>query len=152
MQRVTYRGLTMDSIPVDEVVTGPTGGPRTPDDFAVRCPAGRAHCFFFRAGPELTGGPMVTTADLTLWGVGVRGLSIRVNGRLGLDLDGDETWPGIDPAMQLIEAYAEYAAAWPDVDGCARQPETARRRNAEAVHVLAEATLVGTYSLNPGAP
>jgi hypothetical protein len=109
VQRVTYRGLTMDSIPVDEVVTGPTGGPRTPDDFAVRCPAGRAHCFFFRAGPELTGGPMVTTADLTLWGVGVRGLSIRVNGRLGLDLDGDETWPGTDPAMQLIEAYAEYA-------------------------------------------
>ena len=44
VQRVTYRGLTMDSIPVGEVVTGPTGGPRTPDDFAVRCPAGSAHC------------------------------------------------------------------------------------------------------------
>ncbi len=31
-------------------------------------------------------------------------------------------------------------AAWTDVDGCARQPDLARRRNAEAVHVLAEAT------------
>ena len=33
-----------------------------------------------------------------------------------------------------------HAAAWTDVDGCARDPELARRRNAEAVHVLAEAT------------
>jgi dTDP-4-dehydrorhamnose reductase len=33
-----------------------------------------------------------------------------------------------------------HTAAWTDVDGCAREPETARRRNAEAVHVLAEAT------------
>jgi dTDP-4-dehydrorhamnose reductase len=33
-----------------------------------------------------------------------------------------------------------HAAAWTDVDGCAREPEIARRRNAEAVHVLAEAT------------
>jgi dTDP-4-dehydrorhamnose reductase len=33
-----------------------------------------------------------------------------------------------------------HAAAWTDVDGCAREPEIAHRRNAEAVHVLAEAT------------
>jgi dTDP-4-dehydrorhamnose reductase len=32
------------------------------------------------------------------------------------------------------------AAAWTDVDGCARDPELARRRNTDAVHVLAEAT------------
>jgi dTDP-4-dehydrorhamnose reductase len=32
------------------------------------------------------------------------------------------------------------AAAWTDVDGCAREPDLAHRRNAEAVHVLAEAT------------
>ena len=108
-QRVSYRGMVVDSIPVGEVVTGPTGGPRTPDNFAVRCPPGGSHCFYFRAGPERTGGPMVTTADLTLWGLGVSGLSVRVNGRLGLDLDGDETWPGTQPTAQLIEAYAEYA-------------------------------------------
>ena len=109
VQRATYRGLTMDSIPVGEVVTGPTGGPRTPDNFAVRCPPGSTHCFYFRVGPELTGGPLVTTADLTLWGLGVPGLSVRVNGRVGVDLDGDETWPGTEPAVQLVEAYAEYA-------------------------------------------
>jgi hypothetical protein len=109
VQRVSYRGMAMDSIPVEEVVTGPTGGPVTPDGIAVRCPPGDLHCFYFQAGPELTGGPMVTTADLTLWGLGVRGLSVRVNGRIGVDLDGDETWPGTEPAAQLIEAYAEYA-------------------------------------------
>jgi dTDP-4-dehydrorhamnose reductase len=32
------------------------------------------------------------------------------------------------------------AAAWTDVDGCAREPDVARRRNTDAVHVLAEAT------------
>lgn len=32
------------------------------------------------------------------------------------------------------------AAAWTDVDGCARDPELALRRNGEAVQVLAEAT------------
>ena len=32
------------------------------------------------------------------------------------------------------------AAAWTDVDGCARDPELALHRNAESVHVLAEAT------------
>lgn len=33
-----------------------------------------------------------------------------------------------------------HLAAWTDVDGCARDPALAQRRNAEAVHVLAEAT------------
>lgn len=109
VQRVTYRGMEMDSIPVGDVITGPTGGPRTPDDFSVRCPPGSAYCFYFRGGPELTGGPMVTTVDLTLWGLGITGLSVRANGRLGLDLDGDETWPGTEPAVQVTEAYAEYS-------------------------------------------
>jgi hypothetical protein len=109
VQRVGYRGVVADSIPAGDVVTGPTGGPRTPGGYAVRCPPGGAYCFFFRAGDRLQGGPMVTTADLTLWGSGVRGLSARVNGRLGLDLGDDDAWPGAEPAVQLIEAYAEYA-------------------------------------------
>ena len=109
VQRVAYRGVTADSIAADQVVTGPTGGLRTPDGFAVNCPAGGTHCFFFRPGPRLQGGPMTTTADLSLWGLGVRGLSVRVNTRLGLDLGDDEVWPGTEPALQLSEAYAEYA-------------------------------------------
>jgi dTDP-4-dehydrorhamnose reductase len=32
-----------------------------------------------------------------------------------------------------------HVAAWTDVDGCARDPELAHRRNADAVHVVAEA-------------
>ncbi len=109
VQRVAYRGVSPDSIPVGEVVTGPTGGPRTPDGFAVSCPPAAAHCFYFRPGPRLQGGPMTTTANLTLWGLGIRGLSARVNTRLGVDLGSDDVWPGTDPALQLTEAYAEYA-------------------------------------------
>jgi len=56
----------------------------------------------------MSGGPVVTSADLTLWGFGVRGLSIRVNGRVGFDLGDGEVWPGTQPHGQLIEGYAEY--------------------------------------------
>ena len=109
VQRVAYRGVTPDSIALGEIVTGPTGGPRSPEGFAVNCPPASSHCFFFRPGPRLQGGPMTTTADLTLWGLGIRGLSTRVNTRLGVDLGDEEVWPGTEPALQLTEAYAEYA-------------------------------------------
>ena len=108
-QRVSYRGVTPDSIPATQTVTAPTGGRQTPDGFAVRCPPGGAHCFFFRPGPEVRGGPMVTSGDLTLWGLGLRGLSVRMNARVGVDLGDSDVWPGIEPAVQLVEAYAEYA-------------------------------------------
>lgn len=108
-QRVAFRGVVADSIPLGQVVTGPTGGFRTPDGFAVRCPPGHDQCFYFRPGDRLRSGPMVTTADLTLWGLGVRGLSARVHSRLGFDLGDAEAWPGTEPEAQLVEAYAEYA-------------------------------------------
>jgi hypothetical protein len=108
-QRVSYRGVTPDSILAAQTVVGPTGGLRTPDGFAVTCPEANAYCFYFRPGPEIQGGPMVSTADLALWGLGIQGLSVRVNGRLGVDLGESDVWPGTEPAVQLIEAYAEYA-------------------------------------------
>jgi len=40
-----------------------------------------------------------------------------------------------------------HAAAWTDVDGCARDPELAMQRNAEAVHVLAEAAAAAGVDL-----
>jgi dTDP-4-dehydrorhamnose reductase len=40
-----------------------------------------------------------------------------------------------------------HAAAWTDVDGCAREPELAMRRNAHAVRVLAQACVAGQVRL-----
>lgn len=109
VQRASYRGVMADSILGTQAVTGPTGGFETPDGFAVRCSTSSAYCFYFRPGPELEGAPLVSSADLTLWGFGVRGLSLRLNGRVGVDLGASDVWPGVEPAVQLIEAYAEYA-------------------------------------------
>jgi len=108
-QRAAFRGVVTDSILATDAISAPTGGLQTADGFAVRCPPGNTFCYFFRPGPALRGGPVVTSADLTLWGLGVRGLSIRVNGRVGLDLGDGEVWPGTEPNGQLIEGYAEYA-------------------------------------------
>lgn len=58
--------------------------------------------------------------------------------RTAFDLDAPE---GIHALLDRHRPEAViHAAAWTDVDGCAREPEIARQRNAEAVHVLAEAT------------
>ena len=106
-QAVSFRGLVSDSIPVGETVTGPTGGPETPDGFAVRCSGGE-YCFFFRPGPELRGIPVTTSASVILWGLGVPGLTVRATGRVVGDLGGDEVWPGSDPAVQFLEGFVEY--------------------------------------------
>jgi hypothetical protein len=108
-QTVTFRGVTKDSIPAAAAVIGADGGFETPDGFAVVCPPGRSVCTFYRPGPRLTGNPLVSSADLTVWGLGVSGLSIRANARWGVDLGADDLWPGTRPALQLLEGYAEYA-------------------------------------------
>jgi hypothetical protein len=109
LQAATYRGIQLDSIPAAQVVTGSGGGLQTPDGYAVNCVTGQPNCYFYRAGPTRQGGPLVTTADLTMWGLGVRGLSLHANARFGTDLGNSDVWPGTDPALQLIEGYAEYA-------------------------------------------
>ena len=108
-QTAAYRGVQPDSVLATDVVTAPTGRLQTTDGFFVRCPPGSAFCFFFRPGAYRQGGPLVSSVDLTMWGIGVRGLSLRVNGRAGVDLGQSEVWPGTDPAVQLLEAYAEHA-------------------------------------------
>ncbi len=108
VQRVAYRGVAVDSVASGSVVTGPTGGLETPNGFAVSCRPGAQFCHFFRPGSIRRGGPYVTTGDLTLWGIGVTGLSFRTLGRLGLNLGDSDVWPGTDPSLQLLEAYAEY--------------------------------------------
>lgn len=107
-QAVSYRGVALDSVPARDTVSGPGGGPATTDGFAVRC-AGAEYCTFFRPGPVLRGGPLVTDADLTVWGLGVAGLSLHASGRAGYQIGDAGAWPGLGPALQLLEAYADYS-------------------------------------------
>lgn len=109
VQSVGFRGVSLDSIPVGDTVSTPGQGPTSPDGFAVRCVPGAAYCTFFRPGGEQRGGPLTSTVDLTLWNLGMRGLSVHAAGRLGVDLGAADVWPGTDPAVQLFEGYAEYA-------------------------------------------
>ena len=109
-QSVAFRGLMADSIRVASVVVGPSGGLETPDGVAVHCLPGASYCSFFRPGPKLASAPVISSADLTVWGLGVPGLSIRGNARWGFDLGSDEFWPGTRPAVQVLEGYAEYAS------------------------------------------
>jgi hypothetical protein len=106
---VDFRGVAEDSIPEAETVTGPTGGPVTPDGVAVSCdPAGI--CRFFLPGPVLQAAPFSQSAAFTAWGLGVTGLSVHADGRLLTDLSSSDAWPGTEPALQLLQAYVEYAS------------------------------------------
>ncbi len=108
-QTVSFRGVTQDSIPAASAVIGSSGGFETADGFAVTCTPGSTFCTFFRPGPRLASDPVVSSADLTVWGLGIAGLSIRGNARWGVDLGRDNLWPGTQPALQLLEGYAEYS-------------------------------------------
>jgi hypothetical protein len=108
-QTVSFRGVAKDSILATSTLVGSNGGFETPDGFAATCFPGRTFCSFYRPGSRLTGDPLVSSADLTVWGLGVSGLSVRANARWGVDLGADDVWPGTQPAVQLLEGYAEYA-------------------------------------------
>lgn len=110
IQSVAFRGVEIDSIPVADTVQASGRGPTTPDGYAVVCAPGAPYCTFFRPGPERRGQPFTGTADVTVWGLGLSGLSLHGLGRVGWDLSGSDAWPGVDPAVQLLEGYAEYAA------------------------------------------
>jgi hypothetical protein len=108
IESVAWRGVAEDSIPLAEVLTQADGGFLTPDGHAARCNG--PTCFFYRAGAIQRGVPWVTRADLSLWGLGVSGLSARVNVRLARDLgDGVASWPGGQPDVLVDEGYVEYA-------------------------------------------
>lgn len=108
-QTVAFRGVTLDSIAEGDVVVGPGGGLVTADGFAVTCTPASDFCQFYRPGPRLSSDPLVTSAELTVWGLGVTGLSVHGNARWGTDLSGDDLWPGTRPTLQLQQAYAQYA-------------------------------------------
>jgi hypothetical protein len=106
-QRVAFRGASADSVPQGEVVVGPTGGFISGDGFAVRC-GDELFCHFWRPGVVRRGMPAVFSTDLTMWGLGVTGLRVRVHARLNTDLTGDRLWPGTQPALQVAEGFVEY--------------------------------------------
>ncbi len=112
-QSVSFRGVDLDSIPSTSVVQLSGQGPATPDGFAVDCGTGTpGYCYFYRPGNRLRGQPLTTTADLTAWGFGVRGLTIRASGRVATDLADRTVWPGSEPAVVVTEGYAEYATEY----------------------------------------
>jgi hypothetical protein len=108
-QSVAFRGVSPDSIDRGSAVVDSTGGFFTPGGVAVTCTGTSDYCRFYRPGPRLSSDPLVSYADLTVWGLGVPGLSIRGNARWGTDLSGDDLWPGTRPPVQVLEGYAEYA-------------------------------------------
>jgi hypothetical protein len=110
VQSVAYRGSVLDSALASDTITGPTGGPVTPSGFAVSCGSLATYCHFFRPGPVVRAAPATTTADVTMWGLGISGLSVRASARVTGDFRGTDNWPGSDSRLQLLEGYAEYAA------------------------------------------
>ncbi|HEU4699762.1 MAG TPA: hypothetical protein VFS40_11310 [Gemmatimonadales bacterium] len=107
VQSVAFRGVELDSIPRAAAVAGPNG-PATADGFDVVCGVD-AFCRFFRPGAVLHAVPFTLQASGTMWGFGVPGLRLRLNARVVSDLGDEATWPGTEPAVQLLEGYAEYA-------------------------------------------
>ncbi len=106
VQSVAYRGVELDSVPLTSL---PPGRFVTADGFAVTCPQNFGYCYLFRPADERRGGPWTTTADLTLWGLGLPGLSLKSAARLGVDVGESQVWPGTRPAVELLEGYLEYA-------------------------------------------
>ncbi|MDH5643003.1 MAG: hypothetical protein OEY63_02290 [Gemmatimonadota bacterium] len=108
-QSVAFRGVAIDSVLATDAVVGSTGGFETSDGYAVRCITGLSYCTFFRPGPIRRAAPLATSTNLTMWGLGVSGLTLRLNSRFGIDVGDGSSWPGTSPASQLIAAYAEYS-------------------------------------------
>ncbi len=118
IQAVSFRGYSADSIRVDSVVTGPNGSLETPSGYAVACTSGLPYCNYWVPGPIRHSTPGMAQAALTMWGLGVPGLRVQVNGYAASDFGSEATWPGVNPNYQLIEGYAEYAApAWTAIAG-----------------------------------
>jgi hypothetical protein len=108
-QSVSFRGVQLDSVLASQTVVTPGGGRETTNGFAVRCGIAGLYCWFFRTGAIQRARPAVVAMSGTVWGLGVPGLSLRADARVALDLGESETWPGTEPALQVLEGYAEYA-------------------------------------------
>jgi len=106
VQGVSWRGVIPGSLARADAIEQPGGGFLTPDGHAALC--GPERCTFFTPGPVLRGVPWVAHGDLSAWGFGVRGLSLRASARWATDLGDGTTWPGTEPTVELVEGYLEY--------------------------------------------
>lgn len=106
IQGVSWRGIEYDSIPRAEAVSQENGGFVSPDGYSLTCET--EWCHYSRAGAVVRGVPVVSVADLAVWGFGVPGLRLRLNARHSTDLGDEASWPGTEPELQLVEGYAEY--------------------------------------------
>jgi hypothetical protein len=104
---VSFRGVQLDSVGAASVIVRPGEGPTTPDGFAATCRAGSAFCYYYRAGARRESYPVIGQADLTLWGLGVEGLTVHANARYANDLASNAEWPGTTPTVTLFEGYAQ---------------------------------------------
>src|ERR1043166_6725602 len=101
VQSVSYRGVAFDSVAAVDTATVP--------GYGFQCyPNG--YCTFYRPGAIVHAAPLTTTSDLTVWGLGIPGLSVRAIGRAVGDLSSRDSWPGTSSHAQLLEGYAQYAA------------------------------------------
>jgi hypothetical protein len=110
-QTAGFQGVRLDSIPAADTLTGPGGGPVSPDGFAVECVGASSYCLFFRPGSAIRTTPITALADVSAWGFGVAGLSVHGTLRASGDLASANAWPGTDPGLQLLTGYVEYATA-----------------------------------------
>ena len=106
VQATSFRGWRVDSIPVTDTVTGAGGGTETPDGYVARC-NGAPYCRYWRPGADQRGAPALVTADATLWGLGLAGLSFHARTRFGADLGAGDPWYGPDRTVELVEGYAD---------------------------------------------
>ena len=80
-------------------------------------------------------------------GDATRDAAADVIGWTRADFDLDDPAPGAGRVAEQRPDLVIHAAAWTDVDGCARDPEAALRRNGEATAVLARACVAAGASL-----
>jgi hypothetical protein len=106
-QTVALRGWALDSVPAGDVSATAAGAFVSPQGFAVDCRSADPFCYFYRPGERQNARPVSAAANVTIWGLGVTGLSLHANVRAVANAD-DLDWAGSRPTVQLWEGYARY--------------------------------------------
>jgi hypothetical protein len=106
-QTVALRGWTLDSVAAASANPATAGGFVSADGFAVDCRGTAAFCYFYRPADRQNAVPLTAEADVSVWGLGMSGLSLHGNVRAALNAD-ELDWAGSRPAVQFWEGYVRY--------------------------------------------